>query len=156
MQSHATRTILSSKAHHSVGQVGYTNSIITFALLFIIKLSLLGLYRRIFWVARWFRLAWWFNLAFVSASTIGFMFTAIFQCQPISYTWNRIYLWMHIQPPFPVEGSCISSNFVIINSSISLASDIFVWMMPMATLFKLKMSTRKKVELGGILSLGAA
>ena len=92
----------------------------------------------------------------MSLWVVAAFFTGLFQCSPISFTWNRIYLWMHLPQPFPIHGSCISQNFVIYLTALSLVSDVGIWLMPMVALFKLKMSARKKFELSLVLSLGAA
>lgn len=117
-------------------------------------MSLLLLYKRVFWVARWFRIAWWANVVYSTCWLIEALFTGIFRCVPVSYAWNRMYLWMHIPAPFPVEGSCISEYFVTVNAALSLASDVGIWALPMAALIGLQVSKKRKIALAALLSLG--
>lgn len=65
-----------------------------------------------------------------------------------------MYLLTHIPAPFRVEGTCIDQYFVTAAASLSLASDVGIWLLPMITIFQLQMTTRRKIEMGLLLSLG--
>lgn len=60
------------------------------------RYSILALYLRIF-SDKWLRRAIWAVVAFVTAQWLAFGLTAVFQCYPVQFYWNR-----------RIEGSCIN------------------------------------------------
>ena len=137
-------------------KVGWINSIVIYLCLFFVKMSLLWLYRRLFWVARWFQIGWFIALGYALAILITAFFAAVFQCTPISFAWNRMYLLTHIPAPFEVKGSCIDEDYATWAAALSLSSDLLIWILPVVAVLKLQMTVRRKVELCALLSLGLA
>ena len=135
-------------------KVGWVNSISIYLCLFCTKMSLLWLYRRLFWIARWFRLGWYLNLTYATALTICAFLTAVFQCTPVSFAWNRMYPLTHTPAPFPVSGHCIHSRYATYLAAFSLGSDVGIWLLPVIAVLKLQMTAKRKIELCLLLSLG--
>ncbi|KAL9089726.1 MAG: hypothetical protein Q9159_002373 [Coniocarpon cinnabarinum] len=136
--------------------VGFVNSICIYLCLFCVKMSLLWLYRRLFWIAQWFRIGWYAALAFAIALVIPSVLAAIFQCTPVSYAWERMYLLTHIPPPHNrhISGTCIDSKYATYLASFSVLADVTIWALPFVAILKLQMNRRRKIELCGLLSLG--
>ena len=135
-------------------KVGWVNSLCIYLCLGCIKISLLCLYKRLFWIARWFRIAWYFNLGWAILTTVVAFFVAVFQCTPVSFAWNRIYVWTQSPAPFLVHGHCVSNYNITALAALSLSSDILIWILPISSILKLQMGARRKAELCILLSLG--
>ena len=118
-------------------------------------MSVLHLYRRIFWSARWFRVAWWVNIVYINLWVLASFFTELLQCLPVSFYWNRVYLDLPVKTDFAPRGHCKTPNFINYMSILNVVSSFGIWAMPMVALFRLQMKPRKKIELGFLLSLGA-
>jgi hypothetical protein len=75
----------------------------------------------------------------------SFVIVNTFQCWPPQYFWLRV----------SVQGTCFKgqSAFFISMSAISLAEDI-VLLLPLPTIWKMRLSTIKKIELTGLFSIG--
>lgn len=85
---------------------------------------------------------------FTMAYTLGFMFTIIFACKPISAFWTS---WDMTQKP----DYCINQNtFYLVAAAINITIDIGIVLIPIPELMKLKLSDRKKVFLCAIFSVG--
>lgn len=137
-------------------QAAWASAILQSSCLLCIKLSLLFFYRRIFLVSqKWLKVCWWINVIYAVLWTIGSIFFFLFQCKPVGYYWNRLYLSMHVPPPFPVSGSCPNQVQQISGPLItSLISDVMILLLPIATLLHLQISKRRKIGLLIIFSFG--
>ncbi|KAI1100870.1 hypothetical protein F4804DRAFT_317765 [Jackrogersella minutella] len=121
-----------------------------------IKLSILLFLRRLFWVTRWFKIAWWINVAYVVLWTIGSTLFYIFQCSPIDFYWNKIYAAVAMTPPeADKDGSCIKA-LASIGTPIILNTigDLFVLLLPLPILFKLQTTTTKRLRLLALFIIG--
>ena len=122
-----------------------------------VKISLLYLYKRVFLVQqRWLKWAWWANMVFAIMWSIAATFYFIFQCTPASYYWEEMYAKVHATPPHPVHGSCgdgaaweVGMPFVV-----NLISDFGILMLPMVTLFSLKMPFKRRLRIAIVFGLG--
>lgn len=87
----------------------------------------------------------WGILVFVTLYTlIAFTLSAI-QCMPASYMWGAA-----------AAGKCIDRKTMgLVLYSISIATDFAIWVVPLPTVWRIRMPTRQKVALIGVFSLGS-
>jgi hypothetical protein len=108
-----------------------------------VKFTILAFYWRLFPPKR-FRQVVLATGIFISLSAISFIFTFIFQCTPISHFWNKTD-----------GGFCVNrTQFYIVSGGINIATDVFILLLPMPLLWKLKTSTSQKIGLTMIFLLG--
>lgn len=110
----------------------------------VIKLAISLFYMRIFPVKsmkiackiiNWYLLLWF----------ITFQTTAIFQCTPVSYFWNRA----------TENGHCIAStSFFIALATTNLFTDVALLLMPIPSIWKLSVRTPQKIRLSSIFLVG--
>lgn len=97
------------------------------------KLAIITLYLRIF-LGKWLRRITWLAGVVIALNGISIVITILALCRPISYRWNPA---MH--------GHCGDRMAFYRFASIpNIASDVAVLLLPLPTLFKLKMSSQKK------------
>ncbi|OTB05021.1 hypothetical protein M426DRAFT_11110 [Hypoxylon sp. CI-4A] len=122
-----------------------------------IKLAILFFLRRLFWVTRWFKIAWWANVVYVVLWTIGSTLFYILQCAPIEYYWDKIYQSLGMTPPAAADanGYCVKA-YGIIGTPIILNTigDLFVLILPLPILFKLQTTTAKRLRLLTLFFIG--
>ncbi|KAI3573956.1 hypothetical protein IWW34DRAFT_884725 [Fusarium oxysporum f. sp. albedinis] len=124
----------------------HTMATLYFALMTLLKLSLLFFYLRIF-PTPVVRKALWGTVAFTCAFGLVYVFVAIFQCQPISYFWTK---WDGEH-----EGKCANINAVTwSNASINIALDFYILGIPLSQLRALNLDWRKKIGVGMMFSVG--
>lgn len=81
-------------------------------------------------------------LILISTAIISVL--TIFQCQPISYFWNR-----------DIRGTCIDVNaLAYANSGASMGQDVLIVCLPIPIVVKLQMSLQKKVGVAIMFALG--
>ncbi|KAH0611867.1 uncharacterized protein H6S33_011132 [Morchella sextelata] len=87
----------------------------------------------------------WGILVFVTLYTlIAFVLSAI-QCMPVSYMWGAA-----------AAGKCMDRKTMgLVLYSISIATDFAIWVVPLKTVWRIRMPTRQKVALIGVFSLGS-
>lgn len=89
------------------------------------------------------------TLTMVFSFSIFYFFLALFQCKPVSFFWRQYA---------GLEGSCINQavvpNAAIAHSVVSFTADWILGLLPVVLLWHLKMNTRTKVSVAGLLSLG--
>ncbi|KAM0551364.1 hypothetical protein ACHAPJ_008473 [Fusarium lateritium] len=128
------------------GMFFHTMAVLYFAIMTLLKLSLLFFYLRIFPTPAVRRLLW-STVAFTCVFGLVFVFVAIFQCRPISYFWEK---WdgEHI-------GQCANINAVTwSNAAINIALDIWILGIPLSQLRDLNLDWRKKIGVGMMFSVG--
>lgn len=108
------------------------------------KLSILALYLRIFTEKR-YRITTWVLAAIISATAIAVSLTAIFQCSPVSYAWDK---------SIP-GGTCINLALFYVCCSIpNVITDVAILLLPIPMIFKLHTNQSQKVGLSLIFLLG--
>ncbi|KAH8887168.1 integral membrane protein [Thozetella sp. PMI_491] len=107
------------------------------------KASILLLYLRIF-LQRWFRIACYVLLAIILAYMVSTLSSSIWQCSPVPRAWDK-----------SIAGTCIdiTTNWYA-NAGFSIASDIFILLLPMQPLYTSKLPARHKVALMAVFTLG--
>ncbi|KAK1594908.1 CFEM domain-containing protein [Colletotrichum navitas] len=87
-----------------------------------------------------------FNIALM----IAIFFTVVFQCQPISYFWER----MGRDPP--KDGKCIdTSAFYVSTAALTIFTDVVFLALPFWIFLGLQMPIRVKIALLAVFALGA-
>ena len=118
-------------------EVIYTWGIISF------KMSALFLLRRIF-PGKKFKNALYTVGAFVLALSVTQTFGIIFTCIPVSAIFNPM-----------IKGRCIDqNNLFLVYGALNIASDVVILALPLPKLWKLNVSTTRKIKLTCVFTLG--
>lgn len=108
------------------------------------KLSLLLMYYRIFRVPYFKKMAWIVG-SFVMAWVVCITFLFVFICVPVEKLWY---------PDLP--GRCINQvGTWIANAAATILTDVIILMLPLAPLWRLRLSTSEKLGLTAAFSLGS-
>ncbi|OAL29503.1 hypothetical protein AYO20_09143 [Fonsecaea nubica] len=108
------------------------------------KLSMLFLYLRIFSSSRNFRIAAYIVMFICFGTAIGTIIPTIFACHPIQKAWT---------PTLP--GTCIwTPGIWYSSSSINIATDVMIIVLPIAQIRSLKLPKAQKFGLALLFSLG--
>ena len=111
-----------------------------------IKASILCMYLRLFGVNKAFSKAVYSFLVMVVAWGVATFFSTIFQCTPISAVWD----------PSTTNGQCLDYPSWFIGTSVpSILIDFGILVLPITMIWRLKLSTGKKVALTSIFLIGA-
>lgn len=109
----------------------------------LVKASLVIFYLQIFEQRR-FRHVCFGVLSYIAVSTIIIQFLTIFSCKPIRSFWNR-----------DIKGTCLNINAIAYaNSANAILQDLIILILPMPSLFKLKMKIWRKVAVGLMFAVG--
>jgi hypothetical protein len=115
----------------------YIVSILYVAEVFLLKLSILCFYMKIF-PARPIQRLLWGTVVFNVLFGVAFILVVIFQCTPISYNWTN---WKG-----EGGGTCVNLNAVAwANAGVSIALDLWMLALPLSQLRNLKLHWKKKV-----------
>lgn len=112
----------------------------------LVKLALIFFYMRVF-PSKGVQRVLWGTVIFTSLWGASFIITAIFQCRPISYFWNK---WDGFH-----EGTCANSNAIgWANAAMSIALDLWILAIPTWQLRELKMHWKKKIGVALMFCVG--
>ncbi|KNG86538.1 integral membrane protein, partial [Aspergillus nomiae NRRL 13137] len=126
-------------------KASYAITIIYVPMAYVVKLALLSILLRIFAPDRRKVLVIHISLLVLLLYYIPALFIKVFFCKPISAFWYGT----------SNGGTCLDQRKVIIaDSAISIASDLWILILPAPLLWSLHMSTIKKLRVIGILSAG--
>ena len=107
-------------------------------------MSILFFYLRVF-PKRSFRIQCWAVLAFCLMTTIAFSLVSIFQCQPVTYVWNK-----------DIHGKCVNYNTVSwVHAGMNILQDIIIAVLPIQELWTLQLSLRKRLGLYAMFGVGS-
>ncbi|KAL2834322.1 hypothetical protein BDW59DRAFT_156264 [Aspergillus cavernicola] len=121
----------------------YAATLLYVPMVFVIKLALLTVMLRIFAPDRHKVIIIYISITVLLLYYIPALFIKIFFCKPISAYWNI------------GSGTCIDQrNVIIADSAISIASDLWILILPVPMLWSLQMSRTKKLRVVGILGAG--
>lgn len=124
-------------------QVDFASRLTYCATTAVAKASVLILYRRIFSLRIvWFRIAWWINIAFLTAYLVAFYIGNTTQCIPLSELWN---LNDRCQP------SLLSEE---IFGSFNAAVNLSILLLPISIVWSREMPRKQKVAVCGVFLLG--
>ncbi len=124
----------------------HMQALVTYGLtITLVKISILLLYRRIF-NSPAFKQATLVVGALCIAWSLADVFTALFQCSPVSAAWNQALL---------VSSQCKDIKKIMMGITISnMFIDFIILCMPLPVVWKLQLSTRKKLGVCFIFVLG--
>jgi hypothetical protein len=84
------------------------------------------------------------TIGFVLAVGFAFILATIFQCKPISGAWDK-----------SSSPTCSNGNTIIyIGSGFGIAQDLLILFLPVPELLALQMTTKKKLNVLGMFSIG--
>ncbi|KAL4917564.1 hypothetical protein BDW62DRAFT_218068 [Aspergillus aurantiobrunneus] len=127
-------------------KASYAVTLIYVPMVFVIKIALLSVMLRIFAPDRQKVIIIYVSIGILLLYYIPALFIKIFFCKPISTYWLGAEV---------TGGSCIDQqNVIIADSAISIASDLWILVLPVPMLWSLKMSVKKKLRVVGILGAG--
>jgi len=107
------------------------------------KASILLLYLRLF-VQKPFRIICWVLMGFVGAFGVSTLGASIFQCMPITRSWNKA-----------IKGNCINTTeFWYANAAFSILGDIIILVLPMPVIYQLRLRLNQKISLMAVFALG--
>ena len=111
-----------------------------------IKLSIVLWYRRIF-VGKWFNIWSWIIGVTVVAWTTSFFIPTVFSCRPIQlmYTGTMRQYFSHC-----IDTATLQNSYAITD----LLTDVIILSMPVPMIWRLQMSTKRKISVSGIFFLG--
>jgi len=108
-----------------------------------VKISILSFYLNVF-PRKSFRIATIFVMTFVVASVITFTMATVFQCLPVKRAWQ-----------LDIHGKCIDYNATgWANAGLNILQDILIVILPIRELRALQISSKKKVGLYAMFSVG--
>lgn len=111
------------------------------------KLSILLFYRRLFERgSQWFHI----RLGFAAFFTIGYLLSiwsvAAALCQPTEFFWTMF---------LGAKGKCLDINASFLSLTVlNLVADLLVLVVPIPEILALKMTTKKKIGVCGVMLLG--
>ena len=132
--------ILTPPQYYFFGELFYFLAITMF------KISLLCFILRIF-PARHLKIGAYIGLALSLAYGIAFFFATLFQCSPVSMAWN---FWDEETP-----GRCNDIKMQAwVSAAVNIVIDVYILVLPLHEVWKLKMNMTKKFMLLFMFSLG--
>ncbi|KAF2852732.1 integral membrane protein [Plenodomus tracheiphilus IPT5] len=111
------------------------------------KVAILSLYSRLFPnFIRWFQWTVRGMIVFMFTHGLVFFLMVVLQCLPINSIWDKT-----------ITGKCLPVNVAIgfTGAGLSIAEDFVILLMPIYQLWMLQMSTRKRIGLVLLLSVGS-
>ncbi|KAM0243311.1 hypothetical protein ACHAPO_000156, partial [Fusarium lateritium] len=109
------------------------------------KIALLIFYLRLS-PQRWFKIAVYSSMFFISGYTIGLFFAVMFACHPINKNWDITV----------TGGSCVNQPVLYFaTAAVNIASDVILFVLPLPMVFKLQLPFKQKIGLMGIFTIGS-
>lgn len=128
-------------------QMAYISQIVYGPLIFITKLSILLLYLRVFAPAGksktflFIHFLIWSNFLFYFVTTL----VKVFQCTPRDKVWDQ-----------SISGSCLQIEIpILIASAINMVSDFSILLLPIVSVWKMRMRTATKMGVSAIFLAGS-
>ena len=112
-----------------------------------VKLAILLLYQRVFVTRRWTSLDWVIKIMLVVIILfyVSTTFVKIFSCTPRAKIWDST-----------VPGSCINiARVLVANGIFNVVTDSLILLIPTRSVWNLQMSTKKKIGVVAIFSVGS-
>jgi hypothetical protein len=110
-----------------------------------VKISVLFFYLRVF-PKQSFRLLCWLMIGFCTSSIMAFVLVTVFQCQPVSFAWNKSSI---------NGGKCVDYNAAAwANAGINISQDILIVLLPMHELRALQLGRVRKIGVYAMFGVG--
>ncbi|CAD6594087.1 MAG: hypothetical protein ASARMPRED_008516, partial [Alectoria sarmentosa] len=127
----------------------YANEIVYALMVVCVQSSILCLYLRIFGINRSFARTVHVALALVLAWGVATLATSVFQCRPVAAAWDKGVL-------IPGSGHCIDLRTWLIGTNVPhIVIDFSILLLPLPQIWRLKLSTGRKISLSGVFLVGA-
>ena len=111
------------------------------------KLALLVFYIKLQNREKWYQYSVWFTIFVVVGSQLGILFSIAFACNPIAMSYDITI----------TDGECIDRAGVFkATAAFGVITDVLIFAIPIPMVFKLRISTRKKIGLIAIFFVGSA
>jgi hypothetical protein len=118
-------------------QTLFATEVIYGVLMALEKTSILLLYKRLFYIERWFRVTTYILIITIWIWGISESMVAIFQCKPIAYQWNK-----------KLHGTCVNQpayhRWVRVPNIIH---DVVMLALPVPMIWKLQLAFRQRLAL---------
>jgi hypothetical protein len=136
--------------------------------LWCVKASFLSLFHRLFDGLPKYRLWWWGVVVFAALAYVGCWIASAYTCHPPSTYFQfgkfeyphlvvshdkQTNLPGHCEKPIDVKGGNISISY---STAVDILSDMMIMVLPLRLLHKLQVSTRQKMGLVGVFTVGIA
>jgi hypothetical protein len=116
-------------------------------MLIAIKTAILLSYQRIFGISRAGRWLMWVGIALVTIFYALCLFLSLFSCQPMAKVWDPM-----------VEGHCAAYDIHVVPGTgsgvFNVLTDVYILVIPMPFIWKLKMRRDRKVRVMAVFGLG--
>lgn len=112
------------------------------------KVAILAFYSRLFPnFIRWFRWSLRSMIAFMFVHGLVFFLLIVFQCWPIRSIWDKTI----------TDAKCLPVSAVIgfTGAALSIVEDMIILLLPLPVVWNLQMSTRKKIGVIFMISVGS-
>ena len=110
------------------------------------KISILFVLLRVF-RQKGFRIAVYIVMAFCGGTCIAFIFATVFQCAPVSYSWQQL--------DDEKKGRCNNINLQAWTvAALSIVQDIIIIALPLKNLYELQISFEKKIMVMSMFGVG--
>lgn len=110
----------------------------------LVKISILLLYRRVF-TTPWFQKTVNIGLVLLVLEKSAYLFLVIFRCQPIAAVWD-----------VRLPSKCLDLNAIGFSGGVvGIVDHIIIMVLPLPELWKLRLSTRKKIHLALVFAIGS-
>ncbi|KAL2275888.1 hypothetical protein FJTKL_01444 [Diaporthe vaccinii] len=125
-----------------------------------IKMTLLFFYKRLFLVTilgEPMRIFWWVNLVYIILWWIGATGFYLFQCSPVQSYFIQYYARFNKPVPGGITGQCNATNVVNVAFPVvfSLVSDVGLMVLPIWSIYRLRVSRKRKYGLLAVFGVGA-
>ncbi|CAG1986809.1 unnamed protein product [Fusarium graminearum] len=133
------------RTHQALNPAAHRTAIIYVLCGSLAKIALLIFYLRLS-PQRWFKIAIYSSMFFISGYTIGLFFAVMFACHPINKNWDITV----------TGGSCVNQPVLYFaTAAVNIASDVILFVLPLPMVFKLQLPFKQKIGLMGIFTIGS-
>ncbi|KAI4198745.1 MAG: hypothetical protein LQ350_005068 [Teloschistes chrysophthalmus] len=131
---------------HVFQMIVYATNLTTVLTFGLTKLTVLFFYQRVF-QGRWVQMGIWTMVGVTFLWTVGFFFSELLQCVPISANWEG-FGWD--------EAACgVNANVMLMAQTWSdIATNVVILCLPIYSIWALQMPPRRKLAVCGIFLLG--
>lgn len=127
-----------------MAQAIFADEIVYVVVLAMIKVAILIMYCRVF-PLKYFKIGAWVLSIITVVWSLMFAFLCIFQCTPISRTWNH-----------QIAGKCLDLRLLVIGNAIpNIFLDVAILVLPVYQAWMLQMKKGQKIALTCIFLLGS-
>jgi hypothetical protein len=116
-------------------------------IIWLVKGSFLAFFYTLFEGLPNYRRAWWFVVVFAFFAYAGAWITSALNCHPVS----NYFVWGACGKPADEEMTIISIAY---STTVDVLIDVMIMAMPLSLLWKVQISTKQKLALAGVFSLG--